>query len=156
MDYNKELYKNLILLTKRGNNCGIVSNAKPIFVLTIIDAISEGIIIGNRIMFDNSSFKELYKANYIKYENEGKSLFSNNVKITPYNMPYFHLNAESYYHIKWNGKVVPPKQAQSPSNKFLVENVEYSYIDDELWEMLQSSEMRTEFKNAILNHFFTK
>ena len=76
MNLSTEFYKKIIMQTKRGNNHGIISNAKPIFVLTIIEAISEGFIIGNKILFNNIELIGLYKSNYIKYNNKGN--FNNN------------------------------------------------------------------------------
>lgn len=63
------------------------------------------------------------------------------------------MNAEEFYHIKWNAGVVPPRQAQSPSGKFLTENVDYAYLDDTLWELLQDKEIREEYKEAIITHY---
>ena len=57
-------YKDILLKTKRGNNHGIFSNAKPIFVITIIDAIHEGLIIGNRRDFKRKDIENLYIDNY--------------------------------------------------------------------------------------------
>ena len=102
MNLSTEFYKKIIMQTKRGNNHGIISNAKPIFVLTIIEAISEGFIIGNKILFNNIELIGLYKSNYIKYNNKGNRVYRNAVNITPFRMPYFHLNAEPYYHINLN------------------------------------------------------
>ena len=104
-------------------------------------------------MFNNIELIGLYKSNYIKYNNKGNRVYRNAVNITPFRMPYFHLNAEPYYHIKWKEKVVPPKQSTSPSNKCLANNVDYSYMDDELWRLLQSLDVRNELINTIINQF---
>lgn len=146
-------YKDILLKTKRGNSQGVFSNAKPIFVITIIDAIHEGLIIGNRIDFNNKDIENLYIDNYRRCSSSDYKLYRANTKVTPYNLPFFHLNAESYYHIKWKEGVVPPKQAQSPSSKYLKENVDYTYLDDELWELLQSPEVRYDFRNALIERF---
>lgn len=146
-------YKDILLKTKRGNSQGVFSNAKPIFVITIIDAIHEGLIIGNRIDFNNKDIENLYIDNYRRCSSSDYELYRANTKVTPYNLPFFHLNAESYYHIKWKEGVVPPKQAQSPSSKYLKENVDYTYLDDELWELLQSPEVRYDFRNALIERF---
>ena len=110
-------YKSILLNTKRGNSHGIFSNAKPIFVITIIDAIQEGLIKENRIDYKNSDIENIYIDNYRHCSGSGEELFRANIKVTPYNLPFFHLNAEPYYHIKWNEGVVPPKQAKSPSRR---------------------------------------
>ena len=155
MALNAESYKGVLLMTKRGNSHGVFSNAKPIFVISIIDGISEGVIVGNKIEYTNESLQEIYKRNYISLQNDGSSLYRANTKITPYNMPFFHLNAESYYHIKWKESVNPPQQAQSPSGKYLSENVMYAFIDNELWDILQEAEIRFEFRNSLVKKFLT-
>lgn len=153
MNLTQLSYKDILLKTKRGNSHGVFSNAKPIFVITIIDAISEGLIIGNRINFCDNDIADLYVSNYKKYSCPEDSLYRANTNVTPYNLPFFHLNAESYYHIKWKDGVVPPKQAQSPSNKYLKENIDYAYLNDDLWNLLQSYEVRESFKNALIAKF---
>ena len=153
MTSSQLLYRDILLKTKRGNNHGIFSNAKPIFVITIIDAIHEGLIIGNRIDFNNKDIENLYIVNYRSFSSSVHELYRVNTKVTPYNLPFFHLNAESYYHIKWKEGVVPPKQAQSPSSKYLKENIDYTYLDNELWELLQYPEIRYDFRNALIARF---
>lgn len=49
--------------------------------------------------------------------------------------------------------MIPPRQAESPSGKFLAENVDYAYLDDTLWELLQDKSVREEYKEAIITHF---
>lgn len=146
-------YRDILLKTKRGNSHGIISNAKPIFIITIIDAIHEGLIIGNRIDFRNKEIESLYIDNYHHCSSSEEELYRANIKVTPYNLPFFHLNAEPYYHIKWKEGIVPPKQAQSPSNRYLKENLDYSYLDNELWELLQSPEVRYDFRNTLIERF---
>lgn len=155
MNLTAETYKDKILLTKRGNNHGVFSNAKPVFVLSIIDAIAEGVIIGNKIRFDNNELEEIYRRNYTCFQNDSGTLFRANNNTTPFSMPFFHLNAESYYHIKWIGGIVPPKQAKSPSNKYLKDCVDFAYLDDELWELLQNQEIRQEYRESIIKKFLT-
>ncbi len=155
MDLFAETYKDLLLRTKRGNNHGILSNAKPVFVLSIIDAISNGVIIGNKIDFENEGLQEIYKKSFTRYQNKSTSIFRANIHITPYNLPFFHLNAEPYYHIKWKEGIIPPQQAKSPSFKFLKENVQFSYLDNELWNLLQTTEIRTEYQKSLILKFFS-
>jgi putative restriction endonuclease len=148
-----DTYLGLLLSTKRGNSHGIFSNAKPIFVISIIDAIEEGVIIGNTIRFDNKELLEIYSGNYVSTFTDEDSVYRANLNITPYNLPFFHLNSEPYYHIKWNDGVVPPRQAQSPSNMYIRKNVDYAYLDEPLWNLLQDSAIREEFKQKIINHY---
>ena len=152
MSLLSDTYKARILKTKRGHNNGVYSNAKPILILAIIEAIDEGFLLGNCISFSNNELQKLYATiNSRNYANEG--IYRAHVKKTPFNLPYFHLNAEDFYHIKWKPGVIPPRQAESPSGKFLTENVDYAYLDDTLWELLQDKSVREEYKDAIITHF---
>lgn len=146
-------YRDMLFKTKRGNNCGIVSNAKPLYVISIIDAIDEEVIIDNKIYFDCPNLLEIYKHNYMKHQNDGKSMFRANAKVTPFNMPYFHLNAEPCYHIKWKEGIKIPKQAQSPSNKFLKESVEFAFLDINLWNLLKNPLMRHNLQESLITKF---
>ena len=152
MSLFSDTYKVRILKTKRGHNNGVYSNAKPILILAIIEAIDEGFLLGNCIYFSNKELQKLYATIYSRnYTCEG--IYRANTKKTPFNLPYFHLNAEDFYHIKWKPGVTPPHQSESPSGKFLTENVDYAYLDDALWELLQDKSVREEYKEAILTHY---
>lgn len=152
MSILSDTYKVSILKTKRGHNRGVYSNAKPILILAIIEAIDKGVLLGNCITFHNDALQDLYASIYLK-SNAYSAVYRSLNKITPFNLPYFHLNAEEYYHIKWKIGVIPPRQAESPSCTFLAENVEYAYLDDALWELLQDESVREEYKEAIITHY---
>jgi putative restriction endonuclease len=156
MSSKSERYKELILATKRGQNRGIYSNAKPVYVLAIMEAVSDGIIIGNKILPDNQELKQLYEQAFARSQSGGDSLYKANGNITPFFMPFFHLNAEPYYHIKWKEGVLPPQQAKSPSIKYLKEHMEYAYLDSDLWELLQDYKVRLEYEEAIIKQFIEK
>jgi len=146
-------YKDSLLKTKRGNNHGVFSNAKPIYIISLIDAIGEGVILGNKIPFECEQLVEIYTNLFKLEQDNGETLFRANSTLTPYNLPYFHLNSESYYHIKWKEGVIPPKQAQSPSSKYLKENVDFAYLDDELWNLLQCAEIRADIRASLIKKF---
>lgn len=140
-------FKNLLICTHRGNYRGIVSNAKPFFLLAIIQSIEDGIIVGNKISFDNEKLISVYNTISRKYEL--------NKQPTPFNKPFFHLNREEYYFLKWKHGIHVPKQCVSPSSKFLRENVEFAALDDELWDLLQIPETREELKSTIIKFFLS-
>ena len=73
--------------------------------------------------------------------------------ITPFYKPFFHLNSESYYQIKWKANNKPEGAGKTPSAKFLRENVEYASLDDDLWQLLQDEGARNEIKEAIISYF---
>ncbi len=137
-------YTNLILSTGRGYNKGLPSNAKPLYLIAIIDGISCGDIMGNKLHFDETLLS-LYINTCKKLEpwREAAKFYK----------PFFHMKSEPYYFIKWKDGVKNINASQTPSAKYLRENVEYACLDDELWELLQDSETRNELRDAIIQHF---
>lgn len=153
MRLKKEAYLTALLKIKRGNKDGVFSNAKPLMMLTLIEAIEQGVIVENKILFGNETLKKLYNRVSSRSYDEECCLIRTNVKVTPFQMPFFHLNTECFYHIEWNGEVKPPRQAASPSAKYLRENVSYAYLDPDLWDLLQDPQTRDEFREAIISHY---
>lgn len=149
-------YKQALLKTHRGNRGGVFSNAKPLFVIAIIDAIKAGLITNNAITIDNKELEAIYKKLFVSCDENYDGPISSNIKTTPFQMPFFHLNQESYYHIKWKPGTKPPAQANSPSRKYLKENVQYAYLDEELWNILQDSNNRRLLRDSIVNKFINQ
>jgi hypothetical protein len=145
MNLKLSYYKNEVLCTHRGNNRGKVSNAKPFFLLALFDLIEDGVIIDNKISFNSDILKETYQNKAISFKRYNP--------ITPFYKPFFHLNSESYYQIKWKANNKPKGAGKTPSAKFLRENVEYASLDDDLWQLLQDKDARNEIKEAIISYF---
>ncbi len=145
MNLKVAYYRSVLLETHRGNGHGVISNAKPYLLLTMISLIEKGLIIGNKILFENSDLLETYNSITKKYEPQKE--------VTPISKPFFHLNREPFYYLKWKSSTKIPKQANTPSAKFLRENVEYACLDEELWELLQDPEIRNVLKDAIIQYF---
>lgn len=148
MNIQGQYYCNELLRTKRGNSRGVFSNAKPIYLLAIIESIDEGVLLGNRILPNDDRLQSIYKTLYKELEPDKN--------ITIFSLPYFHLNAEDYYHIKWQSGVQPPAQAKSPSQKYLNTNVCFAYLDEELWDTLQDKEIRAYYTKRIKTFFLGK
>lgn len=146
-------YKNIILNLKRGNYQGTFSNAKPIFVISLLDAIEQGFLSHNEIPFNSKRLIDIYSNNYRKERDKSGLIFRANSKITPYNYPYFHMNAEPFYHIKWKDGIIAPEQSSSPSCKYLKEHIDYAFLDEELWKLLQSSEVRYDLRKELEDKF---
>lgn len=147
MNLKVALYKTLLQQISRGNYRGTKINAKPLYMICLIDAISKGILLSNKIEFITDEIMSLYISICKEYEPEKKP--------TPIEMPYFHLNKEPFYSIKFKAGIKPPKQANSPSSKFLRENVEYAYLDSELWDLLLDPVYKEELRNALIKHYFS-
>lgn len=133
-------YRDLIIFTQRGNYRGKISNAKPVFIISLIDAISEGIFTDNKLCFGNEGFDNIY------YQNS--SIYNNNTKVI---LPFYHLDTSEYYSIKWHQKY--NGSSHTPSKKFMLDNVEYAYLDNALWDLLQDKEARKTIKEEIVRFF---
>lgn len=143
MSLQSDYYKTAILQLKRGNYNGHVSNAKTYYLLSILERIDKGLLVDNKIKFDDES-KKFYETQCLAYKDV----------VTPFVKPYFHLSSSLFYHIKWNKGTKVESYAKTPSGKFLKEKSEYAYLDDSFWELLKGAEYRKEIKQLIVKTFF--
>lgn len=144
MDLKCSYYKTCILSIHRGYALGSPSNAKPLFLLAIMKSIEDGLILGNKIKYEKS-LEDVYKDLCFFYEPHRKA--------APMFKPFYHSAQEQYYDIKWKGGKMPSYKWHTPGAKFLRLNIEYAYLDDGLWDLLQDCEVRNEFKQLIENHY---
>lgn len=142
MNYQLEIYRTMLTSIKRGNYRGVVSNAKPIFLISLIEGIP--FIKDNIFDVDNYVLKSHYE--------ENKPLFRG-ATFTPLTAPYFHMGSEPFYFLVWKDGVTPPPNSHTPSGKFLRENLRYAKLDDELWELLQDPKNREYLKQAIIEQY---
>ena len=142
MSLQSDYYKTAILQLKGGNYNGHVSNAKTYYLLSILERIDKGLLVDNKIKFDDES-KKFYEIQCLAYKDV----------VTPFVKPYFHLSSSLFYHIKWTKGTKVESYAKTPSGKFLKEKSEYAYLDDSFWELLKGAEYRKEIKQLIVKTF---
>ena len=142
MSLQSDYYKTAILQLKRGNYNGHVSNAKTYYLLSILERIDKGLLVDNKIKFDDES-KKFYEIQCLAYKDV----------VTPFVKPYFHLSSSLFYHIKWTKGTKVESYAKTPSGKFLKEKSEYAYLDDSFWELLKGAEYRKDIKQLIVKTF---
>ena len=142
MSLQSDYYKSAISLLKRENYNGHVSNAKTYYLLSILERIDKGLLVDNKIKFDDES-KKFYEIQCLAYKDV----------VTPFVKPYFHLSSSLFYHIKWTKGTKVESYAKTPSGKFLKEKSEYAYLDDSFWELLKGAEYRKEIKQLIVKTF---
>ena len=145
MSLDSDLYKTYLLRIRRGNYKGIISNAKPLYVLTLLNLIEKDKINNNIIIFDENLNIAYKRMNMIYMRNE--------TKLTPLSYPYYHLANDGFYFLQWKGMRI---KNDTPSPKFLKTHVSYAYLDEPLWELLQNAEVRKEYREAIEKHYFGK
>lgn len=134
---HKEIYSDMILKVKCGSYQGRVIKAKPVFILTIINMIENCSVKDNMFLFDKATDNEYKKAFLIIGE-----------KITPLFKPFYYLQNDGFWHFKWLPK---KKTTDKPSAKYIKESIEYAYLDNALWDLLQDQEMRNHFRTIIEN-----
>ena len=132
----KEYYRTAFLSIKQKVTHGRGNIAKPVLMLAIIELIDKGHILGNQILYDDeliSTYNNIFK----NYSDE----------ITLVQYPYYYMRNDSFYSIK--GKT----EKKTPSGKYIRENIEYAFLDDGLWELLQEKSARDEFRELIVNYY---
>lgn len=141
-NYSLEIYRQLLTSVKRGRAVVGLSKAKPIFLISLIDYVP--FLNENAIEFDCGSFKAFYKSNNDFFSPENKS---------GYEVPFYHLHTEPFYHLLWKCDDVVEQIQHTPSAKLLRENLLYAKLDDELWELLQDAANREYLKQAIIDQY---
>ena len=140
-DLKLRYYRSVVIQTRRGKGRDGVSNAKPIFLLSLFELIEQKMILDNKVLFEDS-FKSKYEQLFA--ENEPQSV------ITPFFKPFYYLQTDGYWHIQWKDAAIQ----KCPSAKYLRENIEYASLDNALWDLLQDSKSREILRKTIVNHFF--
>ncbi len=136
MDLSFGYYRALLLSVKTQIVAGKRKVAKPIFLVAIIRAIEKLLLTKNEIQYTDE-LEKLYIELYKEYGEE----------LSPMKYPFFHLTSDGFYHIK--GILA----TQSPTPKQLKEKIDFAYLDEPLWELLQEAENRNEMRRAIEEYF---
>lgn len=114
---------------------GNVSNiAKPVLLLAILELIEKKYISENKIYY-TIELKEEYNHIYREYKKDSI--------VTPVYYPYYYLKKESFYIL--NGQI----NRKTPSDRYIIENIQYAQFDDDLWILLQVKENREKIKTII-------
>lgn len=142
MDLQVNIFSELFSKITRGNFRGVFSNAKPIYLLSIIDLIQ--VKQDNRFLLSDKILNGLYLDNLNQFDKSCKTALIN---------PYFHLDSEPFYELIWKSDERPETNAHTPSAKYLRENLAYAKLDDDLWELLQVQENRDYLKQVIINRY---
>lgn len=128
----------MILKIKCGSYQGRKIKAKPLLFYSVIIMIEKGFVHDNCIYFDKVS-EEFYKKVSATY---GEA-------ITPFFKPFYYLQFDGFWHLK--GKYANVK-TNRPSPRFIRENIEYAFLDNALWDLLQEASIREHFKLIIESH----
>ncbi|MCD8306335.1 MAG: hypothetical protein LUC49_06755 [Prevotella sp.] len=137
--FYKELYSDMIMKVKCGSYHGQKIKAKPLLLYSIVMMIEEGLVHDNRVYFNKMS-EDFYK--------KVSDVYS--ATITPYFKPFYYLQFDGFWHLKGKkDRFITDR----PSPKFIRENIEYAYLDNALWDLLQEANIREYFKSIIESNY---
>lgn len=137
-------YTQSIETIKQARVKGEVILAKPILLLAVIDAVDSEEIVGNKIRLTDR-LEQRYNALMRRYA--CGSQFDNSTKIE---YPFWHLQSDGFWHL--SGVSTPDTMSKSVSHKFLVDNVDYAYFDEELWFLIKHPVFRERLRDYIIEH----
>ena len=138
-------HKEVLLSVRCAKVRGVFINAKPILLISILDAYSVGLFSENKIRICEQLI-EFYKVNSKNYQPE--------IRQTPFYKPFFHLTGDKFWALKFNEGYSLPEHNKTPTLKWQKEAIEYAYFSDSLFESIIQNSSREKFKEAIIQHFF--
>lgn len=135
-----------MLRLKRGNGS---APHKPVLLLAVISLMDEGLLPQNRI----SITPELIAA----FQKIWLELVPDDKWQPRFFLPFFHLANDGFWHLELvRGTKVALTSSYSPKSLSALRNsVRYAWLDQDLFENLQSEEPRKEARQLILKHFFS-
>ncbi|MEB3281616.1 MAG: HNH endonuclease [Lyngbya sp.] len=172
---NSEDKRTLLDYCKRFSELKVDKNRKlgdaphqPILLLSVIDLIAQGLINQNRIEVSEqlkNTFNHYW--NILKFNNSDRGLRN---RIPGLHYPFTALEKSKFWHVKYNEDEKKRRQQQienrpkpehrnrkpqAKSFKSLKQLVEYAYLDEELFEILQDSESRYKIVDTLISVWFS-
>ena len=103
------LYRTMMLQIRRSVvKGGVVVNAKPLFMLALIEDIRRGLPNQNMFAYDECLARIYYE--------KWKTFYPNMVP-TPICKPFYHLANDGFWNIKWKSRVVEPPATDKKKKK---------------------------------------
>lgn len=122
--------------------------AKPALLLAIIDGVKDNTIQYNDFVL-TQWLEEKYNIILAKYSC-GRQLSN----LTGIEMPFWHLQSDGFWHLKYPSYL--HKEKISPTKKWILDNVEFAKLDDDLWYLLQDDEWRRKMRKFIIDNKLTR
>lgn len=142
--YVLEMYRQMFTSLRRGNTRGVYSNAKPIFLLSILDYIPL-FKNSNQLLWGDKILEDIYISKFNKYDTSNP---------TPFWKPFYYMSSEPFYSLIWR-ESVNEKSIKYPSGKILYNFLKHAKLDEQLWELLQNNNNREYLRNSIITHYFS-
>ena len=139
-------YAKRIMNIRQAKIRGEVIVAKPVLLLSLIDGISDNVFVDNEFGLTDW-LEEHYLMLMRKYTSS--SQFSN---VTGIENPFWHLATDGFWTLHYRTE---PPNGNSPSKRWLKDNVEFAYFDESLWILLQNKVWRLKLRDYIVEHKLT-
>ncbi|GAB2962132.1 HNH endonuclease [Hymenobacter coalescens] len=122
---------------------------KPALLLAVLDGIEDGSIQDNRIYITPellAAFRSLCR------DLSTSALFRAN----DFSLPFYHLSGDGFWHLRTlpGLEVLLTASRSVKSFRSLRDTVEYAYLDEPLWALLQETGAREELRQALLGRYF--
>lgn len=116
---------------------------KPVLVLSLLELIEKGIVSDNRF-YITPEFVAEFKENW--------ALLVNTENNCDFSLPFFHLQKDGFWHVlKKDGR---PLNTHIRSIVTLSEEVDYGFVDQDLFQIWCQPAERQTFVLAVLNKYF--
>lgn len=138
-----DYYIHLILKLNQAVVHGKKILAKPALLVAVIDSIGNNEIQQNKIVI-TSSLEDRYNTTLSRFL--GKSLLDKKTSIA---MPFWHLQSDKFWYLE---PPYPNAKDYSPSKKWLIDNIKFARLDDDLWYLLQDEAWRNKLRNFIIDN----
>lgn len=144
---NLNYYANKFTKLRVDRAHGSVAPHKPILLLSVIELIEQGLLRHNQIPL----CAELIAAFLKLWQQLGSAAHNADI-----GMPFFHLKSDGFWHFQPNPgfEALLDSGAKVRAVGVLRQAVEYAYLDEELFELLQQPISRNLLTTALLNHWF--
>lgn len=120
---------------------------KPILLLSVIEMVSQEQIKRNQIPLS----AELI-ATFLNLWSHLEPLRKPDI-----GLPFYHLVSDSFWHYQpkpgFESLIAAKVKIRTPN--IIRQTLEYAYLDDELWEILQNPQERSILTNVLINSWFT-
>lgn len=140
--YLLDFYRIAFLSLKQKMSGGKVNLAKPVLLLSVFDAIEDGLLAGNKILYE--TVKPIYENNLNQVQAEP----------TPLKYPFYHLKSDGFWKLVWKTNVISIPSV--PSDKFLRDNLECAMFDQALWDLLKDLGGRNYYRAALASYYNMK
>lgn len=145
MTKNLAYYVNKFANLRVSRSSGVAPN-KPLLLLSIIELISQGEIRRNQIPLS----AELI-ATFLKLWSHLEP-----VRKPDIGLPFYHLTSDGFWYFEmklgFESLIAAKVKIRTPST--IRQTVEYAYLDDELWSLLQNPQNRTVLTHTLINSWF--